>query len=199
MDTNRKQLGSRIRPFIAGLVVGVLAGMLGMGLHQSNKMGRQEIRSEAEKKAPCPPAEQQQAGTPPKPTKDAKDFEFYGVLENAPVTPARPDLEQPLVPPTMAQSPPRDAPPARPPTAPAASKPFYLQLASFQAAADAEELRARIVLAGAPVIVVAMEIPEKGLYYRVRLGPFASREELAQVKDQLAQSGIDLESGLLVR
>jgi len=195
MASERKQSAANIRPFIMGLLLGGLAGMLGMHLHQSNEVGPQGTPGAPPVKAECQPVQPQAADTTSTPTKDSKDFEFYGVLENAPVTPARPDLEQPPVPPAMAQAPPSTTP--RP--SPASGKAFYLQIASFRAAADADALKARIALAGEPAAVVAMDIPDKGTYYRVRVGPFNSQEELAQAKAQLAQGSIDLHSAFVVR
>ncbi len=189
MDTNHNRRKPPIKPFMAGLALGVLAGWLGMYLHQPEGETGQAIEP-----APvdCVPAAQKPAADPSPIPKDPKDFEFYGVLEKAPVTPARPDLEQPLVPPSMAPA----APSSTPPTV---AKPFYLQIASFKAAADADALKARIVLAGAPAAVVAMDIPEKGTHYRVRVGPFANQEELSKAKAQLGQGGIELGNAFVVR
>lgn len=191
MDTNRKSSKFAIKPFLVGLALGALVGGLGMYLHQSNGKTGQAVERASAVSAECGPQEQKPAVAAPSLPKDPKDFEFYGVLEKVPVTPARPDLEQPPVPPTMA--------PAPPSSSPAMAKPFYLQVASFKAAADADALKARIVLAGAPASVVAMDIPEKGTHYRVRVGPFAGQEELAKAKAQLGQGSIDLRNAFVVR
>lgn len=195
MNTTNEGRKPAIKPFIMGLALGVLAGMLGMYLHQSGKAPAQPIRTEANAALDCPPVEAQVAEPTVRPGKDPEDFEFYGVLEKVPVTPSRPDLEQPLPPPPTEGGRVASAP------APAAlqARPVYLQVASFKAEADADALKARIVLAGAPATVVAMEIPDKGTFYRVRVGPFPSQEEMAKAKSQLDQGGIDLNSAFAVR
>jgi cell division protein FtsN len=137
----------------------------------------------------CAPAEQT---TAPTPTKDAKDFVFYDVLEQAKVAPTRPDVEQPVIPPSIE--------PAPSPSSPSAtSKPFHLQVASFKAAQDADALMARIALAGVAANIIAMDIPDKGTYHRVRVGPFFSKEDLARAKTQLQRENINLEQAFVVK
>ena len=195
MNTTNEGRKPSFKPFIMGLALGVLTGMLGMYLHQSGKEPTQPIRTEAAAALDCPPVEAQVAEPTVRPGKDPEDYEFYGVLEKAPVTPARPDLEQPLPPPPTEGGRAASAPASAAPQA----RPVYLQVASFKAEADADALKARIVLAGEPVSVLAIDIPEKGTHYRVRVGPFTDREALSRAKIQLAERGIDLGSAFVVR
>lgn len=192
MNSNGKQGKPPFKPFIMGAALGALGGMLGMYLHQSSQPGQQAARTTAVAPADCIPAEQQSAEPTVRPSKDPEDYEFYGVLEKVPVTPARPDLEQPQVPPPVESA-------LSSTTAVATARPLYLQVASFKAAADADALKARIVMAGEPASVVAMDIPEKGTHYRVRVGPFTDKEALSRAKTQLAEGGIDLGSAFVVR
>lgn len=191
MASNGKQCKSPFKPFVMGAALGALAGMLGMYLHQSGQSGRQAARTETAAPVDCTPVDPQSAEPTVHPGKDPEDYEFYGVLEKVPVTPTRPDLDQPQAPPPV-ESP-------RPTTPAAESRPYYLQVASFKAAADADALKARIILAGEPAAVLAMDIPEKGTHYRVRVGPFSNREALSRAKTQLGESGIDLGSAFVVR
>lgn len=197
MDSNGKQHKPPFKPFVMGVALGALAGMLGMYLHQSNQHVPPPAKTEAAAPVECAPTEQQAAEPTVRPSKDPEDYEFYGVLEKVPVTPTRPDLEQPQVPPPVESAQPST--PAATAPATATAKPIYLQVASFKTAADADALKARIVLAGEPALVVAMDIPEKGTHYRVRVGPFTSKEALSSAKDQLGESGIDLSSAFVVR
>lgn len=195
MNTEKKPRTISIRPFVMGLALGALGGMLGMAWYQSGREERPPPQAEPAGAGECPPTDPPPAAEA-YPTRDAEDFNFYGVLEKAPVTPARPDLERPPAPPTVTPAPPNMTP--APPTA-AQGKPFYLQVASFKAAAEADALKARIALAGGMAEVVTMEIPEKGTYYRVRLGPYASQEALGRARQQLQQAGIDLRQAIVVR
>jgi cell division protein FtsN len=188
MNTEKKPRATSIRPFVMGLVLGVLGGMLGMAWYQSSREECPPPQAQAAGAGECPPTDP----TPTAeayPTRDAEDFNFYGVLEKVPVTPARPDLERPPAPPTVT--------PAQPTVA--QGRPFYLQVASFKAAAEADALKAKIALAGGMAEVVAMEIPEKGTYFRVRLGPYATQEALGRARQQLQQAGIDLQQAIVVR
>jgi cell division protein FtsN len=198
MESSKKPPKSTFKPFVAGLALGALAGMVGMHLYQPG--GRTTVMSQPPASTPanCPPPAQNQVAAAA--TKQAKDFNFYGVLEKADVPPVRPDLEQPAMPPPL-QGPSAEVAAGAPTKAPAAEagKPFYLQVASFKAAADADALKARIVLMGEPAIVVAMDIPEQGTHYRVRVGPFTDKAELAHAKAQLQEGKINLEQAFVVR
>lgn len=76
-----------------------------------------------------------------------------------------------------------------PPPAPVVSS-FYLQAGSFQKSVDADNLKARLALMGLDTRVQEANIPEKGVVYRVRVGPFVKPEEMNRVRNQLSQSGI---------
>jgi cell division protein FtsN len=73
---------------------------------------------------------------------------------------------------------------------------FLLQAGAFQNPADADNLKAKLALMGLEAGVEPTEVPEKGTWYRVRLGPLTSVEEINRVRSQLAQNGI---SGSLVK
>jgi cell division protein FtsN len=68
---------------------------------------------------------------------------------------------------------------------------FWLQAGSFTQEADAENLRARLALAGWEAQVQSGTLPDKGVRYRVRLGPYDNADELNRIKAQLAQRGFD--------
>ena len=92
--------------------------------------------------------------------------------------------------------------PARPPEKVAAAEPsaakgaktgdrFWLQAGSFAQETDAENLKARLALAGWEAQVQPGTLPDKAVRYRVRLGPYDNVEELNRIKAQLAQRGYD--------
>lgn len=68
---------------------------------------------------------------------------------------------------------------------------FWLQAGSFAQESDAENLRARLALAGWEARVQSGTVPDKGVRYRVRLGPYDNPDELNRIKAQLAQRGFD--------
>jgi len=68
---------------------------------------------------------------------------------------------------------------------------YYVQAGSFQNPADADNQKARLAILGIESSVEPTIVPEKGTWYRVRLGPYAKLEELNRVRQMLAQNGID--------
>jgi cell division protein FtsN len=68
---------------------------------------------------------------------------------------------------------------------------YFLQAGAFHSPADADNLKARLALLGLEASVEPTTIPEKGVWYRVRLGPYAKVEDINRVRGQLATNGID--------
>lgn len=67
---------------------------------------------------------------------------------------------------------------------------FYLQAGAFQKSADADNLKAKLALMGLETSVLEANLPDKGVMYRVRVGPFAKPEEMNRARNQLSQNGI---------
>lgn len=68
---------------------------------------------------------------------------------------------------------------------------YFLQAGAFQSPADADNLKARLAFMGLEASVEPTSLPDKGVWYRVRLGPYAKVDEINKVRTQLAQNGID--------
>ena len=75
--------------------------------------------------------------------------------------------------------------------APAAKEAFFLQAGSFQNAPDADNLKARLALVGIEASIQTTNLPDKGVWHRVRIGPYADVEELNRVRSVLKQNGVD--------
>lgn len=69
---------------------------------------------------------------------------------------------------------------------------FFLQTGSFQSAPEAETLKARLALLGLEAAIQTRELPEKGIWHRVRVGPYTDVDELNRVRDVLKQNNIDV-------
>lgn len=69
---------------------------------------------------------------------------------------------------------------------------FWLQAGSFTTAPDAENLRARLALAGWEASVQQGALPDNTIRYRVRLGPYDNADELGRMKSELAKRGFDV-------
>ena len=68
---------------------------------------------------------------------------------------------------------------------------YYLQAGSFQNPADADNLKARLAMLGYESSVEPTALPDKGTWYRVRLGPYRRIDELNKARSQLATNGVD--------
>lgn len=86
---------------------------------------------------------------------------------------------------------PAPAAPGAPASAPLpAGESLYLQAGAFQKLADADKLKAKLALLGVEVTVQEINIPDKGVLHRVRVGPFAGVGEMNQVRAQMSDNGI---------
>ncbi len=77
----------------------------------------------------------------------------------------------------------------------AAPKPgdrFWLQAGSFATEADAENLKARLAMSGWQANVQSGTLPDKGVRFRVRLGPFDNTDELNRIRTDLTRNGFDV-------
>lgn len=73
----------------------------------------------------------------------------------------------------------------------AAAKSFWLQVGAFQHEGEADNLKAKLALLGVEAKIQSINVPDKGLLHRVRIGPFNRAEELERVRSQLKQNGLD--------
>ncbi len=127
---------------------------------------------------------------PEKPAAKAGDrprFEFYQILPGDKDAAPPPKAAVPTPPPAPA------APP-KPGSSPSAPKPhsgetYWLQAGAFTDEKDAENLRAKIAFTGLEATVRA-GTTDKGILYRVRLGPYQSLDDANRIKAELSQSGV---------
>lgn len=142
--------------------------------HEASKV---EVKSEPLPAKPAIPASAPLAasavGEQPK-----QHFEFYKVLTDKDVAAAQKSVDKPAV----AQKPAQ--------TAAVSKETFYVQAGSFPKQDDAEKLKAKLALLGLEASVHSAEIPDKGTYHRVRLGPFRGSDELNKALVLLKQNGV---------
>jgi len=99
--------------------------------------------------------------------------------------PAKPTTATPAAPDKVATA----EPPAK---AVKGNERYWLQAGSFSAQSDAENLKARLALGGWEANVQEGTVPDKGVRYRVRLGPYDDADELNRMKAELARRGFDV-------
>ena len=68
---------------------------------------------------------------------------------------------------------------------------YFVQAGAFQNPADADNLKARLSLIGLVASVEPASLPDRGTWYRVRLGPYNQLEEINRVRATLAQNRVD--------
>jgi cell division protein FtsN len=113
-----------------------------------------------------PAAEKPAPATPAKPD-PAPSFDFYKVLPS---------------------DRPSDLPAA---AAPAAAAPrYYLQAGAFRNPADADNLKAQLALLGVQAVIQTSEVPNKGVFHRVRVGPYLAMKEVDRTRSLLTQNNI---------
>ncbi|MDO9321161.1 MAG: SPOR domain-containing protein [Pseudomonas sp.] len=177
--------------------------------------GRDEIKRVKEEvtRPANNPAAKQQANNPTPSAAPAKPkYDFYTLLpESEVIVPMDAPVEKPpaaLTPEELAKADAARAlaalsgqtPPPLPATSDAAVTPpptlakaplstqFFLQAGSFRKQADADKVRAQIIMLGQSVQVESGKVREE-TWYRVLVGPFASREQLTQAQKSLAAGG----------
>ena len=74
---------------------------------------------------------------------------------------------------------------------PSSKDKYYLQAGSFQNAEDAENLKAKIAMLGMQAYVQSADLSEKGMWHRVRIGPFTKIVDINQARSSLLKNGVD--------
>lgn len=166
------------------LMVGILIGLLlGLGISLAvawyinkmptpfqNRIG-QSAKGETQKGAA---AENDKADDKAAKAETKPRFDFYKIL---------PGSEEPVTDQQFKEA--QQKPSAQ------AKEAFYLQAGAFQNAPDADNLKARLALMGMGATVQTTTLPDKGVWHRVRVGPYSSVDELNRARDTLKQNGID--------
>ena len=181
--------------FVVGLAIGVLLGLsiaLAVALFLNKTpipfMGKGSKAAATKEGEPAKVAGMPQGGSAPGPaaaipsaaTKgaDKPKYDFYKIL---------PGNEEPVSEREL-----KDAARAAAKGQPDADKAVYfIQAGSFQNPADADNQKAKIAILGFESSVEPTNLPDKGTWSRVRLGPYTSLEDLNKVRRTLSQNGID--------
>jgi cell division protein FtsN len=183
MSLDYKQLSHPPRPdspgsFLIGLFFGFLLGLgvaAGIAIYFFKTPIPFTDRTRVPEKAP--PAAQALPGPPQSAKADDKPrFDFYRIL---------PGREEPVTERQMREAAKQAGKPGAPKDA------YFLQAGSFQNPADADNLKARLALMGMEASVEPANLAEKGVWYRVRLGPFTRIDEINRLRQQLAQNGVE--------
>jgi cell division protein FtsN len=211
LSSRRQGRGSTLLGVFIGLIIGLgmAAGVAFWLMRNNPAFQAQNSVREAAKDAPK--SAKSDAADKPR-------FDFYKILpgtEEAKVQPERKVQERPdravadqakerqssKVPERAAEPPPAATAPPRAPEKVATAEPpakavksgdrFWLQAGSFAGEPEAENLKARLALAGWEATVQQGMMPDKAVRYRVRLGPYDNPDELNRIKSELGKRGFD--------
>ena len=192
---------------LTGIVIGSLGTIIwqgtqtpddgiGAGLRQMMEQSRESGEQPAEAGATVPVEQPQQQQT---------SYDFFTVLpEIEVVVPSTPEEEKPAADKSKSDSASGDGEAAE--TAAAeeqsdtevkvedmsvqASSAYMLQAGSYRSQADAEKMKAQLALIGHGSTVQKVTIQGQGDFYRVRLGPFVSHDDMVKADQRLSANGI---------
>jgi cell division protein FtsN len=193
LKTQRKRTaGQGTHPMLIGVFIGVLLGLclaLGVALYL-NKAPKPFVTRDADgaksetsstrsapkfepakpdKPAPAPAAAAPQTGKPPE---GKTRFDFYKILPG----------EEPVTGKELSPSPSSGS---------TARVVYYLQAGAFQSTADADNLKARLALAGLEAQIQTATLPDNSIWHRVRLGPYSNGPDLDKARVALKENKID--------
>lgn len=70
-----------------------------------------------------------------------------------------------------------------------AKESYFLQVGAFQTEQEADNMKAKLALLGMEAIVQTATIPDKGIWHRVRVGPFSSLDQINKAREDLIRNG----------
>ncbi|HEX6829782.1 MAG TPA: SPOR domain-containing protein [Burkholderiales bacterium] len=161
--------------FFFGLLTGLLLGLgaaVGVAWYLNKMPSPFATRDKPAESRPekAPKAE---TAKPAVPAPDKPRFDFYKILPGS----ERPVTERELKEAARKEPPARDL--------------YFLQAGSFQNAADADNLKAKLALLGVEANISTVTLPDKGIWHRVQVGPYTRVDDVNRAREMLKQNGIE--------
>ena len=171
--------GKKGSTLLLGLFIGYVLGLVSaigvwMYIHQAPSPFIQDEKPEVSAKIKTSEKGKQLSDSDNSQTEDANEkprFEFYQML---------PGNEEPVTEKQFKKAVKQPSPGDK----------YYLQAGSFQDTEDAENLKAKIAMLGMEAYVQSADLSEKGMWHRVRVGPFTKIDAINKARSSLVQSGI---------
>lgn len=69
------------------------------------------------------------------------------------------------------------------------SENYFLQVGAFQTEQEADNMKARLALLGLEAVVQTVNVPDKGAWHRVRVGPFTEIDQITRARTELTRNG----------
>jgi cell division protein FtsN len=180
--------GGRGSPMWVGILIGLLVGLciaLGVALYinkGANPFQQRQKGAEKSAEKVAEPQKEPPAAETPKSANSAVEkrskngevkprFDFYKILPGTEEAVTDKEFKRP---------------------SPAAAKEVYfLQVAAFQSPADADNLKARLALAGIEAQIQTATLPNGQVWHRVRVGPFSNQDELNKSRASLKENKLE--------
>jgi DedD protein len=185
-QSRRRLIGAAVLLLAAVIVVPLL-------LDTTPRPVREDIAITVATPSPPPPPPKPVDNAPPPDEKIAEPAPVRGEPPPPEEPPARPAAAPALPPspapplPTAAPQPP-PVPPAKPAAAAASAERFAVQVAALSSPSAAKELAGRLKKSGFGAYVEAVSTAE-GTLHRVRVGPFAGRDEAQRAAEKVKAAG----------
>jgi cell division protein FtsN len=166
-------------PFFSGLLLGLLIGVCGtvgltLYLKGNNPFADQNAKqvAEAQKSTKKKVSETTvtQDSADDKNLQDPNKFDFYTIL---------PDTESKVTEQEVKNN------------TTIKKDSYFLQVGAFENESDADNMKAKLALQGFEAVVQSAEIPDKGIWHRVRVGPLTDVDQINKVRGDLTLNGFN--------
>jgi len=189
-NSNRpKSSGGNEFPVFAGILLGIVMGLaIAAGIAwivmKKNPVPTPPVREPVQASKPASPPEKTSSGKPASAGTASGDgktrFEFYKELTAKPDKNAKKsDHATSVAVSSNANSKPADR-----------LSGYYLQEGAYTNPDDADKVKARLALLGMVANVQPANIPDKGVWYRVRLGPYKNSGDMNEALATLKLNGL---------
>jgi len=188
-NSNRSNSGGGEFPVFAGILLGIVMGLAIAGAIAWFVLKKNPVPTVAPRETPVAAkpviAPEKTASAKPAATGTSEGkarFEFYKELTDKPDT-------------TAGKKPERHAPVTLKPE-PAVKQAektgvYFLQEGAYTTPDDAEKVKAKLALLGMVASVQPANIPDKGVWYRVRLGPYKNSSDMNEALATLKLNGLN--------
>lgn len=68
---------------------------------------------------------------------------------------------------------------------------YFLQVGAFQTEEEADNIKAKLALLGLEAVVQTANVPDKGVWHRVRVGPYTDLDQISKARAELTRNGFN--------
>lgn len=68
---------------------------------------------------------------------------------------------------------------------------YFLQVGAFQTEEEADNIKAKLALLGLEAVVQTANVPDKGVWHRVRVGPYTDLDQIGKARAELTRNGFN--------